>query len=51
VFHKDFLSNLTYLKALLGSALTSTQVVYDGETSIDTPENGMLNFRNLKFES
>jgi predicted AAA+ superfamily ATPase len=47
VFHKDFLNNLSYLKALLGDALTSTQVIYDGETDIDTPENGVINFRSF----
>jgi predicted AAA+ superfamily ATPase len=51
VFHKDFLNNLSYLKTLLGETLTSTQVIYDGETDINTPENGMVNFRNLRLDS
>lgn len=45
-FHRDYLKNLVYLKKLLGSNLVSTQVIYDGETDIDSPEYGMMNFRN-----
>lgn len=45
-FHRDFLKYLMYLKKLLGSNLVSTQVIYDGETDIDSPEYGMMNFRN-----
>ncbi|GHT23794.1 hypothetical protein FACS189430_07620 [Bacteroidia bacterium] len=46
-FHSNFLGNLQYLKSILGDSLTSTQVIYDGETDINSPENGMINFRNL----
>jgi predicted AAA+ superfamily ATPase len=46
-FHKDFLNNLQYLKSVLGNVLTTTQVIYDGETDINIPENGMINFRNI----
>jgi len=49
-FHKDFLSNLNYLKKILGEDLRSTQLIYDGETEIQSKENGMMNFRNIKFE-
>ncbi len=49
-FHKGFLSNLDYLKNILGEALSSTQVVYDGELDMDTPENGMVNFRRISFQ-
>jgi predicted AAA+ superfamily ATPase len=48
-FHPDFLNNLKYLKSLLGDVLTTTQVIYDGEMDINSPENGMVNFRNLAF--
>jgi len=49
-FHAQFLSNLLYLKKIVGEDLVSTQVIYDGEMDIHTPENGMVNFRNVKFE-
>lgn len=49
-FHKDFLNNLNYLKDILDKSLVSTKLIYDGETDIDSPENGMLNFRNIRFE-
>jgi predicted AAA+ superfamily ATPase len=46
-FHKGFLDNLKYLKTIMGNSLLRTQVVYDGETSINADENGMMNFRNI----
>ena len=47
-FHSNFLNNLNYLKSIMGNAsLTKTQVIYDGETEINTPENGMMNIRNV----
>jgi hypothetical protein len=46
-FHKDFINNLQYLKSILGDTLIKTQVIYDGETDINIPENGMVNFRNM----
>jgi predicted AAA+ superfamily ATPase len=48
-FHKDFINNLQYLKSILGDLIATTQVIYDGETDINIPENGMINFRNLSF--
>lgn len=48
-FHSDFTNNLKYLKNLLGERLISTQVIYDGEDEFDTEENGLMNFRNIKF--
>jgi predicted AAA+ superfamily ATPase len=49
-FHKEFLNNLNYLKKLLGNTLVSTQLIYDGESEICSPENGSINFRNVKFQ-
>ena len=47
-FHAGFLDNLKYLKSLIGNDyITKTQVIYDGETDIDAPENGMKNIRNI----
>jgi predicted AAA+ superfamily ATPase len=48
-FHPEFLNNLKYLKSLFGDTLTSTQVIYDGDLDTDTPENGIVNFRNVKY--
>jgi predicted AAA+ superfamily ATPase len=47
-FNADFFSNLKYLKKLLGDSLISMQLIYDGKNELDSPENGMLNFRNLR---
>ena len=48
-FHVSFVSNLNYLKHILGDKLITTQVIYDGEISMDTPEDGLVNFRKIKF--
>lgn len=47
-FTKNFVQNLDYFRQVAGQDVVSTQVIYDGEMDIETPENGMLNFRNLK---
>ena len=47
-FHPDFLNNLNYLKKLLGDSLVSTQVIYDGDNELNTDNNGIVNFRNIK---
>jgi predicted AAA+ superfamily ATPase len=49
VFQSDFLVNLNYLKSLLGDSLVSTQVIYDGETEVPTPDNGYMNFRSITY--
>jgi predicted AAA+ superfamily ATPase len=49
-FNTSFLKNLDYLQKLLGNHLASRQVIYDGELEIEVPENGMINFRNVKFD-
>jgi predicted AAA+ superfamily ATPase len=51
IFHKDFFNSLSYLKALLGDTLATTQVIYDGETDVNTPENGIINFRRFPWSS
>jgi predicted AAA+ superfamily ATPase len=48
-FRSDFLNNLKYLKSLLGEALVSTQVIYDGNSNTDIQENGIVNFRNIAY--
>jgi predicted AAA+ superfamily ATPase len=48
-FHVEFLNNLKYLKTILGDSLTSFQVIYDGDTSIDICEKGVFNFRMFNY--
>jgi predicted AAA+ superfamily ATPase len=50
-FHPDFMKNLKFLKNLLGDQLIRTQLIYDGETEIQSKENGTCNFRNIDFKS
>lgn len=49
VFTKRFVVGLDYLRKVIGKDVVSTQVIYDGENDIHSPENGMVNFRNIKF--
>ena len=46
-FTKEFVKGLDYLRKVAGDDVVSTQVIYDGENDIYSPENGMLNFRNI----
>jgi len=47
-FNPNFLDSLNYLKSVMGGdSLVKTQVIYDGETEINSSENGMLNIRNI----
>jgi hypothetical protein len=48
-FHREFLKNLNYIRKVFGREIASTMLIYDGETDIITPENGMVNFRNLNL--
>lgn len=48
-FHKDFIKNLNYLKKIMGAKLVTTMVIYDGDLSINSNENGMMNFREIEF--
>ena len=48
-FTKGFIVGLDYLRKVVGKEVISTQVIYDGENDIYSPENGMVNFRNIKF--
>ncbi|RIY36572.1 AAA family ATPase [Capnocytophaga canis] len=49
LFNKNFITNLDYIKNLLGEEVISTQVIYDGELTVHSSENGMVNFRNIHF--
>lgn len=48
-FRSDFLNNLKYLKSLLGETLVSTQLIYDGNSTTDMQENGIVNFRDIAY--
>ncbi|MBW6482375.1 MAG: ATP-binding protein [Vicingaceae bacterium] len=48
-FTKGFIVGLDYLRKVVGKDVISTQVIYDGENDIYSPENGMVNFRNIRF--
>ena len=48
-FHSEFSGNLNYLKKLLGDTLVKRQVIYDGDSDLDIPDNGVMNFRRITF--
>lgn len=50
-FTKSFTKGLNYIRKIIGKDVVSTQVIYDGEYDIISHENGISNFRNLKFNS
>ena len=50
-FHSEFAGNLNYLKKIFGDTLVKRQVIYDGNSDLDTSENGVVNFRNIAFSS
>lgn len=50
-FNSDFVKNLNYLDKVIEGGLKSRQVIYDGEKGWDKPDNGFMNFRDLKFFS
>lgn len=45
--HKDFFRSLDYFRKIFGENVAGTRLIYDGELNLDTPENGVVNFRNL----
>lgn len=45
--HKDFFKNLDYFRSVFGNDVQSTRLIYDGDLELNTPENGIINFRNL----
>ena len=48
-FHSEFSSNLNYLKKIFRDTLVKRQVIYDGNSDLDTSENGVVNFRKISF--
>ncbi len=45
-FHSSFTKNFDYLRKVLGDAVLSTTVLYDGEQEIESTDNGVRNFRS-----
>lgn len=50
-YHSDFSKNLDYFRNVFKDSVKSTQVLYDGEFELDTPNNGYLNFKNIRAYS
>lgn len=50
-YNQGFYKGIKYLKGLLGERITRSALVYDGELSINTQENGAMNFRNFHMET
>lgn len=48
-FNRSFVNNLDYLRKNIGEDLVSTKVIYDGTEQLDSPDNGIINFRQLKW--
>lgn len=49
-FTKNFANNLKYLKNILGNTILSTTIIFDGNESIISNENSIVNFRDIKFD-
>ena len=49
-FSKSFLKGLDYLRKAVDEEVVSTQVIFDGDIDINSPENGMINFRSLNLD-
>lgn len=48
-FTKDFVKNLKYLRKVVGEDVVSTQVIYDGHDDINSPDDGTVNYRNIRY--
>jgi len=49
-FTKNFANNIKYLKNILGNTILSTTIIFDGNESIISNENSIVNFRDIKFD-
>ena len=49
VFTRSFLSGLDYFRKIAGKNIVSTQVIFDGESSVVSDFNGVINFRDIFF--
>lgn len=47
-FRENFTRGLDYFRSLFGKDVASTQVIYDGRIELDSPENGVVNFRHIE---
>lgn len=48
-FTREFLSGLHYLSKLLGERLTRSAVIYAGSEQLETPHDGIINYRDFKL--
>lgn len=48
-FTKSFFSQLDYLRKVAGKNVKSTMVIYDGREDTISPDNAIINYRNLSF--
>lgn len=48
-FTRDFVKNLKYLRKVVGEDVVSTQVIYDGHDDINSPDDGTVNYRNIRY--
>ena len=48
-WNADFFANMNYLRPLLKERLLKTTVVYDGQQENPQAENGIINFRHLRW--
>ena len=44
----DFFKNMDYFRKIYGTAVLSSQLIYDGEHEQNSPNNGVINFRHVK---
>lgn len=48
-YTKDFLKGLNYLTKLLDKRLTRSAIIYTGSEELDTPLNGIINYRKFRL--
>lgn len=44
----DFFKNMDYFRKIYGDSVVSSKLIYDGSHEMDTPDNGIINFRHVK---
>lgn len=49
-YNRDFTKHLTFFKELLPDRVTRSAVIYDGENFIDSPLDGVYNYRNFRLD-
>ena len=44
----DFFKNMDYFRKIYGDSVVSSKLIYDGSHEMNTPDNGIINFRHVK---